>query len=182
MRSASLRLVRAGEAEQLVLDLVERALGAGDLEQGPCVAVDACVAHELAPVLAPTRWMKPSMSRWWRGVVERLVDDALDGDAATWRAISERSSSVERPAAAAMSASALASSSAISRFEAGATVGEQRLGLCVGLGEQARALGLDVALGLADVGRLGVGRRPSPPAESSSSLLDAGGAIGERSS
>ena len=35
------RLVRAGEAEQLVLDLVEGALGAGDLEQGPCVAVDA---------------------------------------------------------------------------------------------------------------------------------------------
>ena len=28
-------LVAAGEAEQLVLDLVERALGAGDLEQAP---------------------------------------------------------------------------------------------------------------------------------------------------
>ena len=34
-------LVAAGEAEQLVLDLVERALGAGDLEQSPGVALDA---------------------------------------------------------------------------------------------------------------------------------------------
>ena len=51
-------LEAAGEAEQLVLDLVERAFGAGDLEQCPCVAVDAVVAH----ALAPTRAMKFSMS------------------------------------------------------------------------------------------------------------------------
>ena len=34
-------LVAAGEAEQLVLDLVDRAFGAGDLEQAPGVALDS---------------------------------------------------------------------------------------------------------------------------------------------
>jgi hypothetical protein len=41
VRSDVARLVAAGEAEQLVLDLVEGAVGAGDLEQRPGVAVDA---------------------------------------------------------------------------------------------------------------------------------------------
>ena len=41
MRSSSLLSYAAGEAEQLVLDLVDRALGAGDLEQAPGVPVDA---------------------------------------------------------------------------------------------------------------------------------------------
>ena len=34
-------LVDAGEAEQLVLDLVDGAFGAGDLEQASCVTLDA---------------------------------------------------------------------------------------------------------------------------------------------
>ena len=73
-----------------------------------------CVAHELAPVLAPTRWMKPSISCLVGGVVERLVDDALDGDA---RVAGDLGRAVRRwsaPGRPAMSASARASSSAIS--------------------------------------------------------------------
>lgn len=44
-------LVAAGEAEQFVLDLVERAFRSCDLEQCPCVALDACVAHRVLPPL-----------------------------------------------------------------------------------------------------------------------------------
>ncbi len=41
VRSDVAALVAAGEAEQLVFDLVEGALGAGDLEQTPGRTVDA---------------------------------------------------------------------------------------------------------------------------------------------
>ena len=53
-----------GEAEQLVLDLVERALGLGDLEQRRGVAVDAVdQLMTFAPEVAPTLAMKSSMRR-----------------------------------------------------------------------------------------------------------------------
>ncbi len=144
------RLVRAGEAEQLVLDLVERAFGAGDLEQCPCVAFDACVAHELAPVLAPTRWMNPSMSAWW--VASSSVSWTMRSIATPeWRAISERSSSLERPAAAGDVGIGASLELGHLGLDADPAVGDQRLGLGVGLGVQAGALGIDVALGPADV-------------------------------
>ena len=54
-------LVAAGEAEQLVLDLVERAFGAGDLEQASCVAFDA-VESLMRWLLTPTPAMKFSIS------------------------------------------------------------------------------------------------------------------------
>ena len=38
-------LERAGETEQLILDLVEIAFGAGDLEQAAGITLDAFVAH-----------------------------------------------------------------------------------------------------------------------------------------
>ena len=56
-------LERAGEAEQLVLDLVEIALGTGDLEQAAGVALDALVAHCGTPCVAPTFWMKTRSGR-----------------------------------------------------------------------------------------------------------------------
>ena len=133
------RLVGAGEAEQLVLDLVERALGPGDLEQAAGVAVDACIVRHAptslrsapsslvrcAPSLTVLQTcsmtasrcsdlrMKSSMRRCWvSSSSERSTTRSAAADAS--RAISLRSSSDVRPAAAAMSASALASSSAIS--------------------------------------------------------------------
>ena len=68
-------LERAGEPEQLVLDLVERALGAGDLEQRPGVALDACVTHRAAP----TFWMKDSISSLVDVVGQLAVHDVLGG-------------------------------------------------------------------------------------------------------
>ena len=68
-----------------------------------------------------------------------------------------------------MSASALASSSATSALEAGPAVDEQRLGLVVGLGEQAGPLGLDVALRLADLAASASASRRRPASASSSS-------------
>ena len=55
LRSSLARLVGAGEAEQLVLDLVERALGPGDLEQAAGVAVDAG-RHALAHAAGYLPW------------------------------------------------------------------------------------------------------------------------------
>ena len=91
------------------------------------------------------------------GVVERLLDDAVGGGGRRGgrsRCAARRSS---RPAAAAMSASALASQLGDLGLEPGPAVGEQRLGLGVGLGQQPLALALDVAERLADARRLGLG-------------------------
>ena len=74
------RLVAAGEAEQLVLDLVEGALGAGDLEQAPGVAVDAL---SLMTALLQVRRADPADEVLDQplvgGVVERAGDHLVDG-------------------------------------------------------------------------------------------------------
>src|SRR5439155_23698199 len=67
---ADLVLERAREAEQLVLDLIERAFGLGDVEPGFRVALDARVlrAHRLC---LPARGA--------RQVLDRLVDQLPSG-------------------------------------------------------------------------------------------------------
>src|SRR4051812_5881754 len=100
-------LVRAGEAEQLVLDLVEGALGAGHLEQAPGVAVDArvVVAHDRAPAATPVRPTSAMNSSIRRCCVAASSVSATTRSsvAEAWPAMSLRSSSDDRLAAAAMS-------------------------------------------------------------------------------
>ena len=165
------RLVRAGEAEQLVLDLVERALGAGDLEQRPGVAVDTCVAHDV-----PRTHLLDEVPRCrslLRGGVDRAVGEhPIGGLAGEPGDLGPQL--VADPAAGRRDVGVgpgLEVGDLL--LEPGPAVGEQRLGLGVGVGEQAGPLGLDVAGGLADRGRLGcglgLGRRRSRRARPGSS-------------
>ena len=93
--------------------------------------------------------MKSSISALLGGVVERLVDDALGG-----RAEQAGDLGAQLVADAAGGGGDVGVGLGLELgdlgVEAGPAVGEQRRGLRVGLGEQARALGLDVALRLAD--------------------------------
>ena len=133
-------LVRAGEAEQLVLDLVERALGSRHLEQAAGVAVDAavhCVPRPRRPLLAarslalaartrqPCRSLRPAPAAGRpagcspRSAVagpNRRASARRPARRRRWRSARSRprSSSVTRSLPAAMSASAFASSSEIS--------------------------------------------------------------------
>ena len=170
------RLVRAGEAEQLVLDLVERALGAGDLEQRRGVAVDARIVGRSSlrsaaslgvMALRPTLAMKSSIRRCCVSSSSESVDDPLGGEPTdSWR--SRRAARRPPGCRAAMSASALASSSATSRR---AAPGRRRAAPRPARRPRRAAgpLGLDVAQRLADPRRLGVGAASSSCAASSSS-------------
>ena len=161
------RLEAAGEAEQLVLDLVERALGAGDLEQRRGRS-RRCGRSLMS--WAPTRAMKLSMSSCWVASSSEPVT-TWSTAATDRRAISARSSSPLRPCAAAMSASGacLELGELLASSRAAAVVEDGR-GLCVGLGEDAGALGGDVALGLADLRGLGGGAGAGRPTAASSSF------------
>ena len=111
------------------------------------------------------------------GVVERLVDDALDGDAGV---AGDLGAQFVARAPGGGGDVGLGASLELGHLgvDADPAVGDQRLGLGFGLGVEAVALGLDVALGPADVGRLGLGGdlRRRRIVEF---LLDPGGAIVE---
>ena len=101
--------------------------------------------------------MNPSISAWWVASSSVSCDDAVDGDAGV---AGDLGTQFVGRAPGGGGDVGLGASFELGHLdvEAGPTVGEQRLGLGFGLGVEAGALGLDVALGLADVGR----PRPRP--------------------
>ena len=130
----------------------------------------SAAGHSLRSSEAPTLAMNSSIRSWWVAVVE------LAATSARWR---RPTGGRSRPAARRPSGRragdvgvGLGLELGDLGLQPGPALDQHLLGLGVGVGQQAGPLGFDVALGLADRGRLGVGRRPWQLAASSSSLLD----------
>ena len=159
------RLERAGEAEQLVLDLVEGALGPGDLEQARGVPVDPIVGlgrsslRPLAVRLAPTPWDEVLDQALLGLVVERLARRPGRPPPTARRAISARSSSPPRLGDGGDVGVGLGVELGDLGVEPGPPVASSASAWSSASASRRARSALDVARGLADLGRLGLGAR-----------------------